>query len=184
MTDPKCERLDEYLCGWLSPDEAADFEAHLAACPICREQSALQRQIDRLTEETAEIEPVPVALAGRIERAIRGARRRRFVGWVGLATTTAGIVLAVGLWKGQTLFVPRNDGRPLSQEAAIATAASEPSGSPPRLEPSPATPARVTAVDPSAAIVVPIESHSPNVTLVCIYPTTKIAQNNGRGPSQ
>ena len=78
MTDPRCDQLDEYLCGWLSPDEAADFEAHLAVCPACQDEAAVQRQIDRLlAEATAQIEAGSHRLAGRIEREVRAARRRR-----------------------------------------------------------------------------------------------------------
>ena len=185
MTDPRCEQLDEYLCGWLSPDEAAGFEAHLAACPTCREEATLQRQIDRLlAEETAQIEPVPVALAGRIERAVRAARRRRLVGWAGAVTTAAGIVLAVGLWAAQNLFFPRDDGRPMAHTPAVPTDAPEPSAPFARSEPPSAAPVRVTLVDPSSAILVPIESHSPNVTLVCVYPTTKVDREGDSEPSQ
>jgi hypothetical protein len=35
--------------------------------------------------------------------------------------------------------------------------------------------AEVTMVDPSSAIVVPVESNIPNVTIVWIYPTVKQA---------
>jgi hypothetical protein len=41
----------------------------------------------------------------------------------------------------------------------------------------------VTMVDPSSAIVVPVESHSPSVTLVCIYPTIKLAQGDESRPT-
>ena len=65
MTDPRCDRLDEYLCGWLSPDEAAAFEAHLAGCPACRDEAAVQRHIDGLLAEgSAQVEPVPVTFGG------------------------------------------------------------------------------------------------------------------------
>jgi hypothetical protein len=183
MTDPRCERLDEYLCGWLSPEEAADFEAHLVACPTCREEAAMQRQIDRLTKEAAQIEPIPVALAGRVACGIRSARRRRLFAWLATATTAAAIALAVGIWEGQALRYPRNEGRPLAATPAIAVTTPEPLKSSATAEPRPTIVARVTATDPSAAIVVPIESRHPNVTLVCVYPTIRLATSNASGRS-
>jgi anti-sigma factor RsiW len=175
MIDPRCEQLDEYLCGWLAPEEAAAFEAHLAACPTCREEAALQRRIDRLTKEAAEIEPIPVAVAGRVERALRRARRRRRVAWLGAATTAAALAIAVGIWESQTVRFARNGRRLPADTPSIATAVPEPFKTSVAAEPRPAIVARVTATDPSAAIVVPVESHRPNITLVCIYPTIKIA---------
>jgi hypothetical protein len=50
-------------------------------------------------------------------------------------------------------------------------------------EPQPVVAARVTLVDPSLAILVPIESHSPNVTLVRIYPTTRAERQDPGEPS-
>jgi len=177
MTDPRCDQLDEYLCGWLSPDEAADFEAHLAGCPACQEECAVQRHIDRLLAEgAARIEPVPVLLPGRIERGVRAARRRQF-GWACSLTAAAGIVLALGLWGAPAVFFPRDDGRPMAQRPTDPVHAAEP------FVPQPVAAARVTLVDSSSAILVPIESHSPNVTVVCVYPTMKIEREDAKRPS-
>jgi anti-sigma factor RsiW len=196
MTEPRCEQLDEYLCGWLSPDEAARFEAHLADCPSCREERSLQRQLDRLLAEgTARMEPAPVALARRVDRKVRAARRRRLFAWAVAVTAAAGIVAAVSLLAARSSLLPRDDDRPIARRTANDGAVSEesaPPQRPPRLQSggvqpeSPATPeppvmaARVTMVDPMSAIVVPVETRSPNVTLVCIYPTTKAAPDEDR----
>jgi len=184
MTDPRCERLDEYLCGWLSPDEAADFEAHLASCPACREESTVQRHIDRLLAEgAAPIEPVPVLLPSRIERGVRAARRRRQLGWACTLTAAAGIVLALGLWGTPTLFSTRGNDRQTVKNPAAPVHATEPLAPPTLPEPQSVAAARVTLVDSSSAILVPIESHSPNVTVVCVYPTMKIEREDAKQPS-
>jgi anti-sigma factor RsiW len=196
MSDPQCEQLDEYLCGGLPSGEAADFEAHLAACPACREQSAVQRQIDRLLAEgTAGIEPVPISLPGRIERGVRAARRRRLLAWAGAAAAAAGIMFVLGLWGVQNVFLPRGVADPVAQRPADDRALSKTfaqmrkapplqgAGVGPAPVPSPAPPqpqaaarVSVTLVDSSSAILVPVETQSPNVTLVCIYPTVKVHQ--------
>jgi anti-sigma factor RsiW len=182
MAELGCEQLDEYLCGWLAPDEAAEFEGHLAGCSACREQSAVQRRIDRLLAEGATgIEPIPAALADRIERGVRAARRRRRVGWVCALTAAAGIVLALGFWGAPRLSFLRHDARPVVA-APVAADDSPGQPAPPFAKPQAAAMARVTLVDSSSAILVPVESHSPNVTVVRIYPTVRIA-GDGAKPS-
>jgi anti-sigma factor RsiW len=181
MAEPRCEQLDEYLCGWLSPDEAAEFAAHLAGCSACREECAVQRRIDRLLAEgAAGIEPVPAALADRIERGVRAARRRRRVGWACALTAAAGIVLALGLWGAPRSSFLRNDARPVVTAPVAADDLPQQPVLPSSAKPQAAAIARVTLVDSSSAILVPVESHSPNVTVVRIYPTVKIAREGAK----
>ena len=180
MTDPRCDQLDEYLCGWLSPDDAADFVAHLAVCPACREECGTQRTIDRLlAERAARVEQVPAVLTGRIERGRRAARRRR-IGWAGALTAAAGIVLALGLWASSAMLSLRGTRQsPVQTPIASNDSPAQPAAAKPQ-----AVAARVTLVDPSSAILVPIESHSPNVTIVCVYPTVKVAREDAKRPSR
>jgi anti-sigma factor RsiW len=183
MTDPQCQRLDEYLCGWLSTDEAADFEAHLAGCPACQEESAVQRRIDRLlAERAAQAETVPAVLASRVERGIRAARRRRLFGWADALTAAAAVVLAVGLWGAPVLFSTRGNDRPIVENPTVPVRATEPL-TPPAFAGTQPVVARVTLLDSSSAILVPVESHSPNVTVVCVYPTLKVARDAEKRPS-
>lgn len=180
MTDPRCNQIDEYLCGWLAPEEAAEFQAHLADCPTCREQCAVQRRIDGLLADgAAAVEPIPVVLTDRIDRGIRRLRRRR-IGWA-CALTAAGIVAALAIWRAPTVFSPKGDGRP-ADRTPVAIDRSPKMPEPIAAKPQVAAVARVTLVDPSSAILVPVESHSPNVTVVRIYPTVKIA-GDGAKPS-
>ena len=171
MTDPRCNQLDEYLCGWLSPEEAAAFEAHLVDCADCQEDCALQRRIDRLLADgNAWITPVPVGLRSRVDRGIRTARRRRMLEWSS-AIAAAAVALALGLWA--TAKHSFRDGQEMAQRqtgegnSPVAIVA--------RSEP-PVPAARVTMVDPSSAIVMPVASHHPNITLVRVYPTIQISR--------
>jgi anti-sigma factor RsiW len=182
MTDPRCDRLDEYLCGWLSPSEAAEFETHLAHCPACQSELAVQKQIDRLLgEANAQVKPVPTVLAGRIERDVRTMRRRR-IGWACAVTAAAASFLALGIWEFGGGLLSIDATRPASQPPIIADRAIEPSVSLVTAGPQAAVAARVTLADPSAAIALPIESHSPNVTLVRIYPTIRTDRQEAKGP--
>jgi anti-sigma factor RsiW len=193
MNHSRCDQLDEFLCGWLSPGEMAEFDAHLAECDACREECMLQRQINKiLAEEVAHIEPVPMALESRIDRTIRTARRRRTLVWAGAMTAAAGILLALGLWTTQNNLFPRWDERQRTQPSAIAGDTLVPIVPPvnsesvdwasvglkPGLKSKPTTACQVTPMDPSSTIVVPMESHSSNVTVVCIYPTIRADREN------
>ena len=140
----------------------------------------------------------PVALVRRVDRKVQAARRRRLLGWAG-AAAAAGIIVAVSLWAVQSMFLARGDGREVAQIARNEVAIPEKStqsgnfpplqqgGVRPELVATPELPepplvaaARVTMIDPTSAIVVPVESHSPNVTLVCIYPTMRAAREEDR----
>jgi len=174
MTASRCDQLDEYLCGWLPPDEAARFESHLADCAACREESALQRRIDRmLADGNASFAPVPAGLQGRIDCGIRAARRRRMAAWGIAITAAAGVVLAFGLWgREKTPFVPREahetaQSSPADGEGSVAIV-------PPLSSEPPIPEVHVTMVDPASAIIIPVESHRPNVTLVRVFPTIRV----------
>ncbi len=174
MTVRRCDQLDDYLCGWLSPDEAAAYEAHLVDCGSCREECASQRRIDRLLAEAgAATAPVPAGLRSRVDGRVRAARRRRMLGWAG-AVTAAGLAIAFGIWTTKnTVFLPR-EGRDTTQHAS-----SEdhhiPSVAPPAGAVPPAVAVQVTMIDPSSAIAMPVESRHPDVTLIRIFPTIGIS---------
>jgi len=174
---PDCNRLDDYLLGGLPDDEAAGFEAHLADCPVCREELQQQRRIDRLlAAATGQLEPVPASLTGRIEEQYHRSRRRRVARWAwGLsAAAVAASVLAVLLVMGA--FGTGNQLQPIVQEHSAPAGNAgqvDPRGhQPPGLD----TVASVTADDPSAAIFVPLRTEKPNISIVWVYPTVKAAQ--------
>jgi anti-sigma factor RsiW len=178
VSDRQCDQLDQYLCGFLPPDETARFEAHLAECPACQEQCLLQQRIDRLLAAgTAPIEPAPIALAHRVERKITRLRRRRQLAWAGtLTAAAAGIVVVVSFLAARRSFLHRDVEQPIALRPTVSQGVSKPSPSLSDAQPPAAPLVRVTMVDPSSAIVVPIESHDPNVTLVRIYPTVKVVR--------
>jgi len=164
MNKPECDRLDEYLLGWLSEEQAAAFESHLAVCAECRKQKSLQARIDDAAERARnQPEPVPPLLVDQIHRRVRAARTWRAVRIAcGLAAAALLVVLP-----GRSWFAGhRSD---LQPEAELV-AQSEPP--PPPVVTAVEQP-RVRLVDPSSAILVPVRTNNPGVTIVWVYPTVK-----------
>ncbi len=100
------QRLNPYLDGELSAEEAAVVEEHLAACPQCRAELDDLRRINGALEALG-----GMAAPADFARRVRGAadRRRkpiRLFGVVGgrrsraLARLAAALVMAAGLWTG------------------------------------------------------------------------------------
>jgi anti-sigma factor RsiW len=172
MNDPRCDQLDEYLCGLLSPDEAAEFDAHLADCQVCRDERELQRRIDRLlTDENTYSAPVPAGLRSRVVRGVRAKRRRRMLSWAGAAASALSVAVALTFATTNGLFFTAPDQAKTDQIAPFGDYGGLAVVSPVQIKSPPVVVAQVAMLDPESAIAVPIESHSPNVTLVQIYPT-------------
>ena len=184
MKTAECQNLDDYLSACLSDDEAARFEAHLAHCPACREETADQRGIDRLLARgAAQRAPTPSSLVDRIEGQIRSLRRRRVIRTALALSAAAAVVLAVGVW-----LIPQNDGTPAgpTTHAGASSIAEErikrePDSHADRHEAAPPAQlasdgkprVRVSLADPAEAILVPVETSNPNVSIVWIYPTVR-----------
>lgn len=111
-----------YLLDALEPGERAEFEAHLAVCPECREE------VDSLRSATASLAgevaaTPPAALRGRVLRTASetpqlppvvaaGRRRRRWI--AGVAAAAAAVIVGVGV----TVGVVVRDGDPPRMTAA------------------------------------------------------------------
>jgi anti-sigma factor RsiW len=177
MSVPECDRLDEYLLGGLSGGEAAGFEAHLAGCPACREELRQQQRIDRLLwQETGQLEPVPSSLIDRIDQQWRRSQCRRVARWAcglsaaGLAASVVAVWLVMGtLGAGnQRQTIVQEHPQPTGDAGQVPPAGPE--------SPRAVSVARVTLDDPSGAILVPLESGKPNISIVWVYPTVKVVQ--------
>lgn len=100
MTDRSCDRLDDYLGGWLEESGRAGFEAHLARCAACRAEIERQRRLDGLLgQASAHLESVRPDLVRRIQRRLAAARRQRWVtrAVAGLAAAAV-LLLSVLVW--------------------------------------------------------------------------------------
>ncbi|HEX2530521.1 MAG TPA: zf-HC2 domain-containing protein [Burkholderiaceae bacterium] len=110
MTCPRHEEASVYIDDMMTPAERARFEAHLPACPLCRQQVddlfALQRQLRALPSPALGFD-----LAARLEDRIRetqAARRRpaRMPSWLNWGVTGAAVAasLVTGVWLGGLLI--------------------------------------------------------------------------------
>lgn len=149
----ECDHLDNYLADDLPADAATRFSQHLDHCEACREAVDEQRWINGLlrSDLRASLEPTPTALRETLYTTI--ARRRQNARLIACGLATAVTVAIVAL--GWTLHLNRQADGPPAQEFAQAAAA----------------PPRATFAGGPDFIVVPIESKSPNVTVVRVYPT-------------
>ncbi len=195
MNRRECDQLDDYLLGWLSPEGAAAFERHLAGCPACRGEQEIQRSIDRaLAGPDVSLDPVPVSLVERIRDQVRGRERRRAIrrNWLMAVAATLLLALAVGGWTARRLGQSGGEhaaapGPGRQSPDSVAGSPGDPSAGNVPLSaipyPSPsrrvAASRRVVLADPSAGIVVPVETKDPKITMVWIYPTFKPAAEAG-----
>ena len=209
MNRRECDQLDDYLLGWLSPEGAAAFERHLAGCPSCRREHELQRSIDRaLAGPDVSLDPIPASLVERIRGQVRARGRRRAIrrNWLAAAAATLLIAVAAGGWTvnrlrqngGEHAAAPgptQESPESVAGSPGDPSAGSVPPDKPALVNPDPDGPpsgdpaliptrqvaasARVVLADPSAGIVVPVETKDPKITMVWIYPTFKPAAQSG-----
>ncbi len=172
MNSSQCDNLDAFLCGWLPEDEAARFESHLAGCSACRREIDQQQKLDRLLGPAAEhLGPAPSSLIDRIDRQLRSIRRRRLVRLACGLTTASVLAVAVGVWLGSHPAGGPSARQPVVQrhvEPETGQGEVEPAA---QLASDVLLPARVSLADPSEAILVPLETSNPNVSIVWVYPT-------------
>ncbi|MBN2475271.1 MAG: zf-HC2 domain-containing protein [Pirellulales bacterium] len=186
MNHAECDFLDDYLGGWLAADQAARFENHLGGCPACRQDVERQRRIDRLLAHgAAQLQPAPASLIVGIEQRVRHESRRRKVRWACGAAASVAVALAAGVALLGNLPDTPAPVRPIAPRATAVKpivprddvrSADAPPG------PVPTSPAEVlvTLKDPSAAILLPVETRSPNVSIVWVCPTVKPARPAGQ----
>ncbi len=78
---PQCERYDDVwwqraLDGELSPDEAREWEVHLAVCARCRREWVALRLVDELLRDPPPLPPLPADFTQRTLRRLERRRRR------------------------------------------------------------------------------------------------------------
>ncbi len=181
-----CDRLDDYMLGWLSPDEAAAFESHLADCPACRHELALQQAIDGLLAESGgPMDAIPSGLVERTRYRVRTDRRRKVVRWAfSLAAAAALLILAViGRFAFWSPSRPGDKDIAVSQNAAGAPGNAA-SNSPVSALENPKASTRVALADPSSGIVLECKTRDPRINIVWIYPTVKPAAMPDEGPNE
>ncbi len=171
-----CFRLDAFLDGELDGRAASAFQSHREECSACAETIERQRWIDGLlrSREAAEFEAAPTWVVVASAATARRRRRRR----VALGAALAAALATIAAWPRFPL--PRREGTGEGRQTVDADTDVHRPKTVENPSPSPSLPGRgMQASYPQAAatfvstgaIVVPVESSSPEVTIVQVYPT-------------
>jgi predicted anti-sigma-YlaC factor YlaD len=125
MTDSFEHADAAYVLGALDPQEAAEFEAHVAQCPACRERVdeardtldllAVASAADFVGPDPAEVEPMPDTLLPGLMRRARRERHRRTLVTAGIAAAVAAVLVALAF-----LVWPSSNSSEPSREAFVA----------------------------------------------------------------
>ena len=122
-------KIDEYLDGALSPEEARRFEEHMSSCPDCSEELRLARAVLKALGELGEIE-VPSDFLGRVHEKIdaeKARSRKRLIYIRRAGALAACIVLAAAVYSGfDGAQFEKNGNEMLTQERMENTAAPTP----------------------------------------------------------
>jgi anti-sigma factor RsiW len=168
MTDPCCNKLEDYLSGALPRSEGAEFLTHLDECPACRRAVRWQNRLDsELARAVAALNPVPADLADRVELRIRSLHRRQVRQALARVAAVLFAAVVLGSW---FLRAPRP---PMEAPANVATPSSDPSPAVPSEE---RTAVSVTFPQDSSVIALPARTANPHVTILWVYPATEGAQ--------
>jgi anti-sigma factor RsiW len=153
MNDPLCQRLDDYLAHDLLGAERDEFVAHLDGCAKCRAAVREAGELaSRLRSACERFDPVPPDLAVSITGRIDAARwRRRALAALALAAS----ISFVAFWLSRDGSAPDTSPKTISPPIASA-----------------APPVRVSFPG-RKMLTVPVESESPNVTVLLVYPNLR-----------
>jgi hypothetical protein len=161
MKPSPCQSLDDYLNHDLGGEGRARFVAHLMECSDCRRAVEDHERLATLLVEATR--SVPAGLTERVERRLRRVRRRRIV-----ATAAALAAALAGVW-----LLGRYRPRPEQPSPPLADVRPEPPAAPEA--PRPADRVRVSFPPGANVLAVPVETESPNVTFVWVYPNLRAA---------
>src|SRR5262249_14192697 len=150
MDGPLCRRLDDYLAHGLLGSARDDFGGHLGGCPECRAAVHAPEQVaGRLGSacEGCDSVPAELAVSVSVRRAARGWRLRALP-----ARVVAASIGFVALWLSRDGSTP--DGAPKNVSEPMASAA----------------PSVRISFPGHKTLALPVESDSPNVTVLLVYP--------------
>ncbi len=75
------ERIYHYLDGELSADELTDIERHLATCPECQSEYAIESLLKELVRRSCQSDQAPAGLRERIQARIVVEQRTVIAHW-------------------------------------------------------------------------------------------------------
>jgi anti-sigma factor RsiW len=156
-----CHRIDEYLDGELDEPDRSLFEQHLARCSSCAIAVDQQHQLSRLLKAaTEQLDRPSPELMRKIDRRLRASRRKRYLAGVVVVATAAALA-----WIYLHMPARRNEPIPSERMPAVEIADARPARSQ----------VRISFANQSKLLIVPVETGSPNVTFVWVYPNQRKA---------
>jgi anti-sigma factor RsiW len=155
-----CNKLDAYLAEDLPADDVFRFESHLEECGACREALDEQHWVDSLLQShlRIQLERTPATVLDSLRSSQSNRRRHLWQAACGLAAAAV-FLIAFG-WIALHKDVVHSKSS-ATQNLAIVEKANVFAHVRPQ----------ATFVATADAIVVPLESPSPDVTVVQIYPS-------------
>lgn len=155
MNTMDCDRLDDFLDHDLRGEDRRKFVEHTETCAACREAVGVQDSlVERLQKAIDRGDAEPRDLVRRIDRRIRWARFHRFA-----ITGLAASVAFAALW----LAIDRPPRRLDVPSLVVAVD-----------RPKEESPVRIRFPNRDV-IAMPVESDSPRVTVVMVYPELQAA---------
>ena len=167
MSDPQCERLEEWLA--TRPGEPIDgpMSAHLLTCPICAERHEKESRLSLLLAETRHLADGPSEeFRARVERQLASVETPRRSLWPRLAAVAAVLLVASGLVLWALTRTAPEEQRSTRAPSPPPTRRTEP--------PVPGT----EPVAPRVVVELPSDDYltlrapvvDPNVTVLFVYP--------------
>jgi hypothetical protein len=177
MTESACDNLDLYLDGGLSQRARVEFVTHLSECALCRKAVRLDEHVMQLLGSAkVELGVVPSSLTSQIEQEPRNSARRRSLMTLAAMAAAIMLILASGVWIALSwIELNRRGGDvangivepPTLGKDANSQAADQASD-----DIAPQSPlARLSFHQEADAIVIPIPSDDPTVSIFWLYPT-------------
>lgn len=165
-----CHQLDEYLCGLLNEELAADFQEHLTQCSTCAE--AVQADADLMSTlrlASHNLEMPPAELQQVAFESVRHSPTVKPVSRAIVVALTACCLLLIAF--GLAVMVPRPKGKVIDTGQVVETDdTSKTNTIKQSTEQQPRSPSVSVA---SNHLAFEVESSDPNITIVMLYPNNQ-----------
>jgi hypothetical protein len=178
MNAQYCQQLDDYLLRDLSPLDRVAFEGHLTDCAACRLIVEQEQRINGLLKAASEAIPCPPGLAARIRRERDLQRGRQMAGM--LSILAASLVIGLLGWSivshiaGEPKSPPQDKIAEQPMPDLQVVQSSEPITNQPVISRN-ESPPLVRVEFPDEVLSLPIDSGEPDITLIQLFPVSKIA---------
>jgi hypothetical protein len=170
MDQTPCDLIDDYIARDLTSEQSSQFQNHLPMCPECQQVLREEKHLAGLLfEATTRLDVVPKSINDRIRRRWQTARQRRLATFVtAFAASVAVLILVSRFFLHREPLEPKN-GVEVHREQHLPEF------------PTVADHVRVTF--PAGVVAVPVQSESPNVTIIQVHAGLRKSPSSRQGDS-